>query len=606
MNEPLLRELERGFAELLLNSSRVANAPQTAANDPDTRTFPSNCNQESTTTLDATAQINPTACVRERLPQIANYIDQLDHRGKKLARDDRNTRRKQERENRTLCVSCKQRKPPGTAMFTCSLCKSVNYCSKQCQRDDWTSVHRQECTTFAHPPLAKSFDTSHRLDVPWPIDPVFASTHEDGVGIWVSVSTSEDMSALLQTACTPPEGLKTGPQPYGPPSFLRWAGLRPDSPQKREWGIEVKKYIGPTLANLRFVIQNRRRDGRALVVTGAETALVAFDHLKGCILLEDLSEVMFETIGEGKQLMHVLPWRDYNKRFRVSILEINGTLASHGHFSPTTDEYVCADRPTGPPWERVVNWDMADIALAPGDFVVFCAQYRVGDGHSCDTYPEAMTRCGGVIAQCYLTDAKGTDCDWCGSAGRQMLLSRALAHGRAGLPPNVIVLRADIDHDYLDEYYKPYFEEGLNAFSAQRYGKAAKAQSDRLKKSGPEEFERMLDTLPPDARRMFVGMYSSMTVECMHAGSAPGICVNTWSPSNPEDKLWQCETAKHAETLACRSLFHKMSYQISNLIGFVDGGREEVTRDIVSSPDDEPTDIALLPILAREPVVNGT
>lgn len=94
MNEPILRELEHGFAGLLLNCSRVADAPQTAANDPDTRTFPSNCNQESTTTFDATVQVNPTACVRERLPQIANYIDQLDHRGKKLARDDRNTRRK--------------------------------------------------------------------------------------------------------------------------------------------------------------------------------------------------------------------------------------------------------------------------------------------------------------------------------------------------------------------------------------------------------------------------------------------------------------------------------------------------------------------------------
>ncbi|KAI4519597.1 hypothetical protein K525DRAFT_205682 [Schizophyllum commune Loenen D] len=515
MNEPFIRELERGFAELLL-TSRAADASeptQTAIHNPASQCAPYNCDQESTTASDATAQANSTARVRERLPQLASLVDRLDHRDKKLARSDRNTRRKQERENRTLCVSCKQRKPPGTAMFTCSLCKSVNYCSKQCQRDDWKSIHRQECTTFAHPPIAKSFNTLYRPDVPWPIDPVFATVHKDGVGVWVSVSASEEMSALLQTACTPPEGFNINRQPYGPPSFMRWAGLHPDSPVVREWGIEVKKYIGPTLANLRFVVQNRRKDGHTLVVAGAETVLIAFDHLKGNILPEDLSDVMFQTIGEGKQLMHMLPWRDYNKRFRVSILEINGAVAPQGHFSPADDEYVYADRPTGTPWERVVDWDMADVALAPGDFVVFCAQYRIGDGHSCDTYPQAMARCGGVTVPCYLTNAKGTDRDWCGSAGRQALLSRIMARGRTQPLPNMIGLGADFDHDYLDEYYKPYFEEGLNAFAAQRYGKAAKALGDRLNKSGPEQFRRMLDALPSDARRKFVDEFQEMGLD---------------------------------------------------------------------------------------------
>ena len=125
MNEPFIRELERGFAELLL-TSRAADASeptQTAIHNPASQCAPTNCDQESTTASDATAQANSTARVRERLQQMASFIDRLDHRDKKLARGDRNTRRKQERENRTLCVSCKQRKPPGTAMFTCSLCK---------------------------------------------------------------------------------------------------------------------------------------------------------------------------------------------------------------------------------------------------------------------------------------------------------------------------------------------------------------------------------------------------------------------------------------------------------------------------------------------------
>ncbi|KAL1671816.1 hypothetical protein EV122DRAFT_256262, partial [Schizophyllum commune] len=125
----------------------------------------------------------------------------------------------------------------------------------------------------------------------------------------------------------------------------------------------------------------------------------------------------------------------------------------------------------------------------------------------------AMARCGGVTVPCYLTNAKGTDRDCCGSAGRQALLSRIMARGRTQPVPNMIGLGADFDHDYLDEYYKPYFEEGLNAFAAQRYGKAAKALGDRLNKSGPEQFRRMLDALPSDARRTFVDEFQEMGLD---------------------------------------------------------------------------------------------
>ena len=108
---------------------------------------------------------------------------------------------------------------------------------------------------------------------------------------------------------------------------MRWAGLHPDSPVVREWGIEVKKYIGPTLANLRFVVQNRRKDGHTLVVAGAETVLIAFDHLKGNILPEDLSDVMFQTIGEGYVLAQALAC---HYALSSAVTESSSCTCSHG------------------------------------------------------------------------------------------------------------------------------------------------------------------------------------------------------------------------------------------------------------------------------------
>lgn len=40
------------------------------------------------------------------------------------------------------CILCGSEKAP----FTCSRCKKVSYCSKQCQKHDWNRFHKSECT----------------------------------------------------------------------------------------------------------------------------------------------------------------------------------------------------------------------------------------------------------------------------------------------------------------------------------------------------------------------------------------------------------------------------------------------------------------------------
>ncbi|KAL1659612.1 hypothetical protein GGF50DRAFT_119712 [Schizophyllum commune] len=513
MDEGFLRELERDFSQMLL----LGNVDKSGANGSTppvgTMTSFAPVSQPPTAMADenppdnysSSAQRTPSAIVREWLPQMEDVANCLDRSQKKLARQDRATRKTLERKHKSSCALCEDGPPEGTPMFTCSLCKSIYYCSKQCQRSHWKGGHKEECSAFAHPPLAKTFDTSDRPDIPWPIDPIFATEHEGGVGVWVT--TSQGTNPLLQTACEPPEGYNGDPQPIGPPSFMRWAGWDPDGLHKREWGLEIKKYLGSTLATLRVLVQNRRKDQRAIVVRGSEVNLAAFDHLKECILPEDLRDVLFQTIEEGKQIMNIAPWCDYNKRYTAAILEINGAVAPKGHFSATDDEYVFPERPTGKPWEHVIDWDLADVALGPGDFVVFGVQYRVGDGHVCTTYPDVMTRCGAVSVQCHLTDAKSTDPDWCGLAGRQALLYRNIFANWAQPPPKVITLSAYIDSDYVDEYYRPYIEGGPDAYYAQRIGKAAKTLNSRMVRTYPKQFKKMFLSLPPHVRPMLLDMY---------------------------------------------------------------------------------------------------
>ncbi|KAF5334218.1 hypothetical protein D9611_014323 [Ephemerocybe angulata] len=45
-----------------------------------------------------------------------------------------------------LMHNSKERSPPsGSALSQCGKCLSVAYCSSECQREDWTSIHREEC-----------------------------------------------------------------------------------------------------------------------------------------------------------------------------------------------------------------------------------------------------------------------------------------------------------------------------------------------------------------------------------------------------------------------------------------------------------------------------
>ncbi|TRM58330.1 hypothetical protein BD626DRAFT_611983 [Schizophyllum amplum] len=245
------------------------------------------------------------------------------------ALEEINARKARRKDRKNVCGRCNKRKLAGTRLQTCSRCKSINYCSENCQQEHWRAGHKRECATFMHPPLAKTFDPSDRLDVPWPaVDPIFAKTSQNGVGIWMI--TGGRVGSLLQRAFEPAKGVGPDCDLDGPPSYRSWAGLR--DLQKHGEGVEFRKYVGFTLATLRIVVQNMRTDGRVVAVYGNDTVFGVFDHLKGCLLPDELARVTYQTLEEEKQIMINPPWIDYNGRLRVAIVEINGFVAPKGRF----------------------------------------------------------------------------------------------------------------------------------------------------------------------------------------------------------------------------------------------------------------------------------
>ena len=50
-----------------------------------------------------------------------------------------------EKKTKRLCFHCGKN---GVKIRQCSRCRTVNYCSKQCQKAAWKSGHKEACVTF--------------------------------------------------------------------------------------------------------------------------------------------------------------------------------------------------------------------------------------------------------------------------------------------------------------------------------------------------------------------------------------------------------------------------------------------------------------------------
>ncbi|KAL1704008.1 hypothetical protein EV121DRAFT_280707 [Schizophyllum commune] len=472
MDKNFMQELDRDFASLLLNG----DAPLDSASRTST---PAALSSTSMAALAGPILISPmttpprtrssAAAAPEQRPSLMQHVKFMDNYFAMGSRDNSMTRKAHARDRKIVCGRC----------------------SEDCQRTHWHAGHKADCASFAQPPLAKTFDPSNRSDVPWPVDPIFASANRNGVGVWMSVAG--DIAHLMDPPYAPPEGYASEPINFGPPSWERWAGL--DDPSRLVPGPSPHKYFGGCLANLRFVVQNRRKDGQAMAIIGGDIMLTVNSVLKEGLRPEDLAHVRFERIDEDKVAMHVFPWIDYTGRTRAAIVEINGVAAPKGDFGAEGGEYRPPERPSGKPWDRVLDWDRAEVILAPGDFAIICAQFRLGDAHTFKSYPRVLHTTLGAGIPCIKMGRR--DVNRTASKLREDLYSNFT-------PPldpdgNVFMLQAGTDIKYIQEYFEPLRGPNPDDFLPKRIGKRATQREESMKKIYPayvnalqNEFARLI------------------------------------------------------------------------------------------------------------------
>ncbi|RDX57333.1 hypothetical protein OH76DRAFT_31352 [Lentinus brumalis] len=245
----------------------------------------------------------------------------------------------------------------------CSVCKSVRYCDEKCQLEDYGVRHKRECGRFVTPPLTRAFLTqSTGNDTIYPKHPVFAKGYHDGVGCWVSHEGRPDFG--LQAFAT---------NTWATPETWR----KTYSSRVTSYTPLAEKYnaLRPNLLTLAVVVQNRRKDKKPIVVFAGRTRVVTKPGADHAVTqaksdLEDITS--YEEEGGSVAALRVAEDPLYRCP-RLAIKNVAGVEFQADH----------------PPLS-VVNEPHGIVFLAPGEYVVYNVQFRVGDGNKCSTDVDAL------------------------------------------------------------------------------------------------------------------------------------------------------------------------------------------------------------------------
>jgi hypothetical protein len=157
---------------------------------------------------------------------------------------------------------------------------------------------------------------------------------------------------------------------------------------------------------------------------------------------------------------------------------------------------VLPKKPEGTPWDRVLDWNSGTVALGSGDYVVWGIQFHVSNGEKL-SYPHLTQLTAALVLPCMLcqesskTDPKG----WIAS-----VITRFVECGKSTSPPEPFKTVAIWDTEYIREYYRPYFEENVDAFAAQRMGQRAALGNETWATKLPAVLENMLSQMKPEDR----------------------------------------------------------------------------------------------------------
>ncbi|KAJ7869972.1 hypothetical protein B0H13DRAFT_2062353 [Mycena leptocephala] len=354
-----------------------------------------------------------------------SYIPKADTRGMMASADagvahiraGLNEKRAFAREAKLCCDRCKKQETSANPLQACSRCRSVRYCSRECQVAHYKTAHKKDCANFAEPPLCRAFNTKITLPgCSYPETPVFALGVSEGMGAWVSVAGSIDcrLAAL-------PGGLKN------------LDSNDPRSIMLMTPGMADGKYL-----SLRILVQNRTQKAKPMVVIGK--GIVAVASTRGTPVILQGKEP-----GETSRMLnypHLGPVLGLAK-VSAEITHINGKSLEN------KDVASCA---------AVKDADACAVLLNVGEHALFNVEFRAG-GPKVTLDFQALELLAHVVVPCIPYDPAA-------SAPYTELLPRAADRDE------VCEVRAPFDQGAVHRWYADYKNKGERAYIASHYGEA--------------------------------------------------------------------------------------------------------------------------------------
>ncbi|KAJ7455223.1 hypothetical protein B0H11DRAFT_2176162 [Mycena galericulata] len=322
------------------------------------------------------------------------------------------------KEAKALCDNCKKQETSTSPLQSCSRCRSVRYCSRECQVAHYKALHKKACANFDDPPLCRAFN--HKVVLPgcsYPEVPIFGIGVSEGMGAWVSIGGSIDCRLA-----TMPGGIKARPDRDTPASLAQLMAMTP--------GMTDGKYL-----SLRIMMQNRTK-ATPMVVVGLGVAAVASARGTPIILA-------------GKEPGEKSVMLDYPHLGRVVGLSKVSAELTHLNGKEIKDAATCP---------AVKDAKMCAVLLNVGEYAMFTLEFRAGGPDVTHDF-QALELLAHVIVPAIPYDPKAT-------ASYSELLPRAADRDE------VCEIRALIDQDAVDAWYTDFKTKGERAYITSHYGEA--------------------------------------------------------------------------------------------------------------------------------------
>ncbi|KAJ7017410.1 hypothetical protein C8F04DRAFT_1156511 [Mycena alexandri] len=326
------------------------------------------------------------------------------------------------KEAKLFCDRCKKQETSASPLQACSRCRSVRYCSRDCQVAHYKTAHKKACANFEDPPLCRAFN--HKVPLPgcsYPEMPIFAQGVSEGMGAWVSAGGSIDcrLAAL-------PGGIKSHTGNNQPRSVEHLMAMTP--------GMVDGKYLSLTI-----LVQNRSPKAKPMVVVGL--GIVAVATPRGTpIILEG------KDPGEPSRLL------DY-PHLNGRVLALAKASAELTHFNGKSIK----DGETCP---ALKDPKMCAVLLNVGEYAMFTVEFRAGGPNITHDF-QAFELLEHVIVPAIAYDPNTPQ-----NKSYAELLPAAADRDE------VCEVRAKIDQRAVEAWYRDYKTKGEVAYVTSHYGEA--------------------------------------------------------------------------------------------------------------------------------------